>query len=224
MIISHRNKFIFIHINKCAGTSITRALLPFLGPDDLVLGCTPEYERLSNDYLKRGLIYKHSTANEIKKFIGDETWENYFVFSFVRNPWDIVVSKYFWWHKTPADWSEKAKKQKKLITRLSFKDYILNKKFGVKFSMAAFLRTESSTESNPFPEIDFIGTFENLQSDFNMVCSKTGLPKIILSKMNTSNELRIKNHFTDFYDPETREIVRKAYKEDIRLFGYTFPV
>lgn len=223
MIISHRHKFIFVHINKCAGTSITRTLLPFLGPDDLVLGCTPEFEKLSNDYLSRGLIHKHSTARDIRKFIGEEIWKEYYVFSFVRNPFDVVVSKYFWWHKTPADWSKKAKEQKKIITSLSFQNYILNKKFGKNFSMAGFLRTEKSTESNPFPEIDFIGKYENLQNDFHIVCSKTSLPKINLSMANISNELRKKRSLKSFYNHETQHIVKKAYQEDLQFFNYTIP-
>ena len=42
MIISHKHKFIFIHINKCGGSSVTRALMPYLGPNDLVLGGVKE--------------------------------------------------------------------------------------------------------------------------------------------------------------------------------------
>jgi hypothetical protein len=45
MIVSHTHKFIFVHINKCAGTSVTKALLPYLGENDLVLGFTNESVR-----------------------------------------------------------------------------------------------------------------------------------------------------------------------------------
>ena len=65
MIISHKYRFIFIHIRKCAGTSITRAMAPLLGEQDLVIGCTTEGERLEKENLKNGGLTKHSTAKEI---------------------------------------------------------------------------------------------------------------------------------------------------------------
>ena len=67
--MSHRNleKFIFIHINKTGGTSITMAL---------------------------NLPNKHKTALEIIDKIGRRNWNNIFTFTVVRNPWDKVVSHY----------------------------------------------------------------------------------------------------------------------------------
>lgn len=42
LIISHRHKFIFMHSRKTAGSSVTAALNPFLGPRDIQLGAWPE--------------------------------------------------------------------------------------------------------------------------------------------------------------------------------------
>jgi hypothetical protein len=60
-------RYVFIHINKTAGSSIEAAL---------------------------GLQLSHFSAREVIASIGEETWKNVFKFTVVRNPWDKVVSHY----------------------------------------------------------------------------------------------------------------------------------
>lgn len=60
--------FIFIHINKTAGTSIIDVIgKPFR---------------------------KHLTAKEIINVIGQKKWDAAYKFTVIRNPWDKVVSQY----------------------------------------------------------------------------------------------------------------------------------
>ena len=59
--------FIFVHINKTAGSSIEEAL---------------------------GLRFRHRTAGDIISEIGIAAWRKNFTFAVVRNPWDKVLSHY----------------------------------------------------------------------------------------------------------------------------------
>jgi hypothetical protein len=121
-----------------------------LGPDDLVLGCTPEGEKLSKFNKANGRIHKHSPAAEVFDHVGAAVWKNYLSFTFVRDPLDMVLSQYFWWHKTPAKWSERAKWQKKRVMGLSFEEFV----YGIegwgqlnlhRFILPAFSEREAET-------------------------------------------------------------------------------
>ena len=69
-MISHKHKFIFTHIPKTGGTSITRALNPNAGIKNKPLKEMPLKDK-----------------------------EDYFKFTFVRNPWDRAVSMFFFRQK-----------------------------------------------------------------------------------------------------------------------------
>ena len=77
MLISKEKKFVFIHIPKTAGDSITEALREYCNVVD------------TNKY-------KHLHPRQIRnKYFGDGTWNQFFKFAFVRNPWDRFHSDYY---------------------------------------------------------------------------------------------------------------------------------
>ena len=71
-MINHEHKFIFIHIPKCAGMSVGRTLYELTGKD------SKTYE---------GFKIHHDEFDS-------KIWEEYFVFTFLRNPQDRLFSQY----------------------------------------------------------------------------------------------------------------------------------
>jgi hypothetical protein len=131
MIVSHKHKFIFIKTEKTAGSSFEIALSKYCGEDDIITRLTPDEEELRknlnyrnaqnydiplNKYSKREFLSRlfrckklsfrqHDSATKIKKYLSEEQWNSYYKFCFERNPWDKVVSYYYWfyhWKGTPA--------------------------------------------------------------------------------------------------------------------------
>ena len=67
-------------------------------------------------------------------------------------------------------------------------------------------------------QVDFIGRFESLQTDFNTVCDRVGCDRAVLPHVfKTTHE-----HYARYYTSETRDIVGELYAVDIANFGYRF--
>ena len=74
-MINHEYKFIFLHIPKTAGVSVGTTLYDLVGIDDLYDGFKIHHDIVSEKNLR-----------------------DYFVFTFVRNPWDRMTSEYKFRH------------------------------------------------------------------------------------------------------------------------------
>ena len=102
MIISPSKEFIFVHLEKCGGTSVESALEPHLEWSDLIIGSTDFGEGIQNLYfnrfgtqkVKNKMLWKHSSAKDIYYFIGSDQWNSFKKFSVVRDPIDLVKSLY----------------------------------------------------------------------------------------------------------------------------------
>ena len=93
MFVNRKNKSIFIHNPKAAGTSI-RNSFPL-----------EEYGVLS-----RHRMFPHNPASVVKRNVGEKCWDEYFKYGFVRNPYDRCVSYYFSIVQTNIDFHQVKKK------------------------------------------------------------------------------------------------------------------
>ena len=201
-MISHKHKFIFVHVPKTAGNSIQNYLINY-SEDSIFIKQTPSNidskfhaERFGIESFDKK-IYKHSKLNTYydvwrKKY---ENIEDFFKFGSIRNPWDRAISFYFW--KGYKSFDKKSFIDNLFLT--SCADYFYVKKYNKHIH-------------------DYIIRFENLQEDFNTVCDKIGIPKQQLPHANKSEH----KHYTEYYDDETRQIVAKKCAKDIEYFGYKF--
>ena len=94
----------------------------------------------------------------------------------------------------------------------TFNDFILNKSKSYRWG------GDNQSQHNFTKCCDFIGRYENLQEDFNIICDKIKIPRQELPHFNKTKH----KHYTEYYDDETREIVAEKYAKDIEYFGYKF--
>ncbi len=200
-MISFQKRFLFVHIPKTAGNSIQSVLRDY-SEDELVAlrGEQDGVERfgLRNPKYK---VKKHSTLAEYRSALGEVEFAKLYKFTCVRNPWDRMVSYYF----TPTQKTE-------LWDRKKFRKIISSA-----VSVADYLRLEKGKE-DPFANVNYIMRFENLANDFRTVCAALGILPTRLPRYNRSK----REHYSEYYDEELRELVRARFAAEIERFGYTF--
>ena len=207
-MISHKHKFIFIHIPKCGGTSVEYSLLKLEGVEQKSLS-TEQKEQYRLYYMYGGVDVQHRKIDQFK----DAREKNYFTFTFVRNPWERFLSEYFYIKKSNG--CECDDFDKKFPT---FEHFVKNN--GIKCGNYAhdFPQIDFVFSANQNKLTNFVGRCEDMQYDFDYVCGKIGIPKMKLPYRNPTKH----KHYTEYYDDETKQIVAEKYAKDIEYFGYKF--
>jgi hypothetical protein len=201
LIISHKKQFIFLAFNKTGSSSVEKALKQFRNPLTHYL-LKKKYERLPND---NKYIFKHAAPVLVRELVGTQVWDEYTTFTFVRNPWDRIVSLYHYQRKINSNRSSLAQE--------SFDEWIKGGGTGT----VRKLVSEFICDENGKVIVDFVGRFENLEQDFNKVCNMIGVD-CQLPHVNRT----VRTEYRDYYTRETREIVRSIAQPDIEMFGYEF--
>ena len=227
MIISHRHRFIFFSNGRVGSKSIEAALAHL-------------HEGLELDAPALGLYTRgHIPPSALRGRVPAHIWNEYTKFVFVRNPWDWVVSQYFYnfvekplrrLHRCdesrPTQLTEiLAAKLPSLKenARLAPSDVLvlfehLRQYRGTPEALSLFQSTYVYDRDGG-PLVDFVGHFESLEYDFREIARRLGL-EIALPKTNMSSH----DTFQTYYLDETIQTVRDLYETDIVNFGYSWPV
>jgi hypothetical protein len=151
----------------------------------------------------------HLNICQIKQSLPIERFETFFKFGFVRNPWDRAVSLY------------ERNEGLQLKNQMSFDEFV------------GWLKFSSSTCQHPLPHryqldwfvdqngdviVDFIGRLERLKMDWDLICTRLGLPQE-LPHLNKNND---RMHYSRYYNEKTRRIIQERFSVDIDYFGYEF--
>lgn len=195
--------WIFVHVQKTGGNSVRTAL-----------GCDMFDAR------------KHFRASELREYYGRATWDSCFKFSFVRNPWDRLVS---WWSMidNSRDYVDPAQPPNiffgyVLERAKSFEEFLLRCDDEIVDSDGSknIFRNQIDylVDDDGTIIVDFIGRFERLQEGFDEISSRLGRAPVALPRTNASEHAA----YSEYYTPATAAIVARRYARDIEQFGYRF--
>tara|TARA_Y100000593_G_C4322004_1_gene344295 strand:+ start:1336 stop:2856 length:1521 start_codon:yes stop_codon:yes gene_type:complete len=216
MIISHKHKFIFFKTRKTAGSSIQVALGNHCGENDIITGQYREGVddnshsaglNMSNFYTNHPHPEIIPTKSFIENNIGRDVWDSYFKFAFIRNPYDIAVSRYHW--------DRKKRNRKDEISIDDFRNWVKHGKLTDEDWLYKYISTSGSVD------LDFVGRYENLSNDLEYICEKIGIPNLNLGFLKSGfRDKKIK--YTEYYDDDTKNIVSNFFETDLNLFNYKF--
>jgi len=211
MIVSHKHKFIFIKTKKTAGTSLEIALSGICGDEDIITEILPEDEliRKKLGYLGCQNIHNpkyrnHIAARRLRKFLDPEIWDTYYKFCFERNPWDKVISWYYWELKN--GWP------------MAFDDFMDSGHFA---QVGGFGGYDLYTDAQDNVIVDKVYLYEDMGGFITDIEEKLGveLPELPRAKSQfRDNKLTYKEHYSN----EQINLIRLAFRREILRFGYSF--
>jgi hypothetical protein len=185
------NRAIFVHNPRTAGSSISQAL--FCGSRHVPYF---EYERINP-----------------RKF------REFFKFAFVRNPWDRLVSAFFYLKDGGRSDLDRRFAAENLVACDNFAAFVdgwLNEK--TIWSHFHFMPQHYYIcDENSGVRTDFVGRVETVDTDFRFICQRLGITAE-LQRINGSHHRPYEEYYTD----ELSERVAAVYARDIAIFGYQF--
>jgi len=217
MIISQTNNYIFIHIPKCAGTSLKSHLSSEFSYKDIEIGGSDHAEAIALYYEEKFQLKKHSTWVEIRNVVGDSDYERFFKFCVIRDPFDRTYSIYrflkFNWRQWPGS--------EIMDTFSSFEDFVHSDFFQSEGPDRIFNPQDTwiADESNRVM-VDCVLIAINLTEETSQIATKLGLKTPIdsLQVLNESFGLKLNNDEL-FSNPAIRNAIEHKYHRDFFLLS-----
>lgn len=200
MIVSYKHRFVFIKTKKTAGSTLEKLMFPYLGTKDVCTGSprddTPRINTSSTD--------GHASWAKIQAAYPSE-FRDYFKFTIERNPWDKVVSSYYWHQEIKPD----------RFGAMDFETYVMTcdllpidwlnytDRQGIRRVTAAY----------KYEEMDVM--YEDLNQRFGLDIKDWGNTKL-------KGDIRKERDYRKLHTNATIERVADLFANEIKTFGYTY--
>ena len=213
LIVSKRYKYIFFHLPKNAGVSVSRMLIAqenILKTKRIISFVFRKFFKTKDNFYfslknKRIKFFSaHWECYKIQEIIDEKIFSEYLKFAVIRNPWDRMVSRYFYSKKIDSNFKN-----------FSFGEFV---DFDLKNNMHVINQYKFCTDKKNNFCLDEVLKFENLNINFNKISSKIFNKKDMLMHLNKSEH----RNYREYYDNKTKDKIYKYCKKDIEFFEYEF--
>ncbi|ADZ89715.1 sulfotransferase family 2 domain-containing protein [Marinomonas mediterranea] len=205
MYISRQHNFLFCHVSRTGGTSLTEHI-----------------KRHVKDVEQVRL--QHLSMKEGKAILGEE-FDTFFKFTLVRNPWERLVSWYALMALSDASFDLNSAALNALPDSPHWRKFdefleaVSTQKIGgCRGNRLVFSQWQQLIDDDGNLLVDEIGRFENYAQDIPKFLSKVNVMKPFEENVNGSKHL----HYSEYYSDFGKELVADVFHEDVSNFGYHF--
>jgi len=219
MLVSHRLRFIYTKTAKTGGTSVESYFERYC----MAEGAWNESHAREAHESKEGIIgrrgagdgtpvrwWNHMPAADIRREIGEATWNAYFKFCVIRNPFEKAVSAFYFRRKQEptkhdATLPESAQFERWLEAEGPYTDeaqYLIDGEFA----------------------LDATIRHERMADDMNTICARLGIAWEPERMPTFKAGIRPKDATAaQLFTPKSRAIIERVCARELALFGYAFP-
>jgi hypothetical protein len=152
--------------------------------------------------------WNHMPAWLARAKLGEEIWDGYFKFCFERNPWDKVVSLY-WWYMRDNGWFERTTGTPPTL------DEFIDDRRGLESSDWHLYAIDNEIA------VDAVGKYENLVGDLRSMLGGIGVTaEIELPQAKSSHR---KRDDSERLSRQSVERIGRLFHREIEAFGYECP-
>lgn len=191
------NKYnsIFIHIPKCAGISVATGLFG------------------------RQQIPAHLKLVNYRILLPENTFNQSYKFTFVRNPWDRVVSAYEYFLRGGRVAHDMQWAKDVLYRFNDFEEFVIEwvNEENI-WEKEHFALQSSFITLNGKMSVDFIGRHEEMESDYEKLRKILGFG----GSLPVINKTLDRKPYQAYYTDKTASIIEQVYAKDISLLNYSF--
>ncbi len=155
---------------------------------------------LKNFFRKRK-YWSHMYATDVRWLVGRKIWDSYFKFTIERNPWDKVVSDYYWSQRHPEN-------------QIPFEQWVRENRWSV--SQFHYYTINGKVS------MDHIIRYEHLSTDFKKLMENLGVEEVPDLPNAKSGYRKKSATYKSLHTPYTKERVEEEFAREIDYFGYTF--
>jgi len=238
-ILSSKNKFLFIHLHKCGGTSIEQSYEEVAHWSDVIIGSIGLAGAMHDYYREKFSLSKHSSVMEIANVIGTEDYHDMTGFALVRDPYSVFESFYGWTGKIfaySARINESTIENAKQIVatggekadQLHFADWGSSKAYANSTSFNDFV--EISLKNQSLPQVSMckrLGIGTELEPKYifqlgEIECFWEALENYLGTSLKRTHSNASKTEDGYRWNKENVAKVGQIFSQDIEKFGFDY--
>lgn len=188
LLVNNTHKWAYLHIPKTGGTTITDILLKVPGTQH---------------------ITSHGTLNDLRNV------NDYFIFTFVRNPYTRLTS---WYDHIKRD--NKSQSFSNFLNNISSLDYLY-------YPQSYFIKHGETADR----KISYVGKYETFDEDLLFILKRLNIEIDTIPHLNKNPmweihpNLNSQKMYKFYYTQDwMKEWIRNTYKDDFTLFNYELDV